>query len=76
MSKHSLLGQPAPTFSLPSADGTTYEFKPGASGKPTAVFFYPKAGAFSGQFVTLVSYRVFKQIPTAARKKCADFAMR
>jgi peroxiredoxin Q/BCP len=57
MSKHPLLGQTAPTLSLPNADGTTYEFKPGASGKPAAVFFYPKAGAFSGQFVTLVSYR-------------------
>jgi peroxiredoxin Q/BCP len=32
-------------LSLPNADGTTYELKPG-QGKPTAVFFYPKAGAF------------------------------
>src|SRR5258708_834379 len=43
--KHSLLGQPAPALTLPSSDGTTYELKPGAHGKPTAVFFYPKAGA-------------------------------
>ena len=47
MSKHALLGQPAPVLSLPNADGTAYELKPGAEGKPTAVFFYPKAGAFT-----------------------------
>ena len=46
MSKHTLIGQPAPVLSLPNSDGTTYELKPGAEGKPTAVFFYPKAGAF------------------------------
>jgi peroxiredoxin Q/BCP len=47
MSKqHALLNQPAPTFSLPNTDGTTYEFKPGATGKPAAVFFYPKADTF------------------------------
>ncbi|KAF8270832.1 peroxiredoxin Q, partial [Lactarius quietus] len=46
MSKHTLLGKSAPTLSLPSADGTTYELKPGANGKPTAVFFYPKANTF------------------------------
>jgi peroxiredoxin Q/BCP len=46
MSKHPLLGQTAPTLSLPNADGTTYEFKPGASGKPAAVFFYPKADTY------------------------------
>jgi thioredoxin-dependent peroxiredoxin len=46
-SKHPLVGQPAPVLSLPNADGVTYELKPGADSKPTAVFFYPKAGAFS-----------------------------
>ena len=46
MSTHPLLGKPAPVVSLPNADGTTYELKPGAEGKPTAVFFYPKAGTF------------------------------
>jgi hypothetical protein len=45
-SKHPLVGQSAPVVSLPNADGTTYELKPGQEGKPTAVFFYPKAGAF------------------------------
>jgi hypothetical protein len=44
-SKHPLVGNPAPALSLPNADGTTYELKPGGEGKPTAVFFYPKAGA-------------------------------
>jgi hypothetical protein len=46
MSNHPLTGKPAPVLSLPNADGTTYELKPGAEGKPTAVFFYPKAGAY------------------------------
>ena len=46
MSKHPLVGQPAPVLSLPNADGTAYELKPGGGGNPTAVFFYPKAGAF------------------------------
>jgi hypothetical protein len=78
MSKqHALLNQPAPTFSLPNTDGTTYEFKPGATGKPAAVFFYPKAGVF---FVANSSLwcltMVFTQIPSAAREKCVDFAMR
>ncbi|KAI0250762.1 peroxiredoxin Q [Lactifluus subvellereus] len=45
-SKHSLLGQPAPALSLPDADGSTYELKPGGQGKPMAIFFYPKAGTF------------------------------
>ncbi|KAH9080491.1 thioredoxin-like protein [Lactarius deliciosus] len=43
---HSLLGKPAPTISLPNADGTTYELNPGTQGKPTAVFFYPKADTY------------------------------
>ena len=47
MSKHPLLGQPAPALSLPNSEGTTYEYKPGAQGKPSAIFFYPKAGACS-----------------------------
>jgi peroxiredoxin Q/BCP len=42
--KHPLIGQSAPVVSLPNADDTTYELKPGAEGKPTAVFFYPAAG--------------------------------
>ncbi|KAH9969648.1 peroxiredoxin Q [Russula dissimulans] len=46
MSKHSLIGKPAPALSLPNADGTTYEYKPGVDGKPTAIFFYPAAGTY------------------------------
>ena len=53
---HSLIGQPAPALSLPNADGTTYEFKPGEQGKPTALFFYPKAGACPCFPATLVSH--------------------
>ncbi|KAI0269884.1 peroxiredoxin Q [Gloeopeniophorella convolvens] len=45
MSDHPLFGQSAPAFSLPNADGTTYEFKPGTQSVPVAVFFYPKAGS-------------------------------
>jgi len=44
--KHPLIGQTAPVVSLPNADGMTYELKPGAQGKPTAVFFYPAAGTY------------------------------
>ncbi|KAH9042081.1 peroxiredoxin Q [Lactarius pseudohatsudake] len=43
---HPLLGKSAPALSLPNADGTTYEFKPGTQGKPSAVFFYPKADTY------------------------------
>jgi len=39
-----LVGQKAPEISLPNHDGTTYTFTPGASGRPTAVFFYPESG--------------------------------
>jgi|SRR5712671_1535713 len=46
MSKHQLVGKPAPALSLPNADGTTFDYKPGADGKPTAIFFYPAAGPF------------------------------
>jgi hypothetical protein len=42
---HPLLDKLAPTLSLPNADGSTYELKPG-QGKPMAIFFYPKAGTF------------------------------
>ncbi|KAI9509225.1 peroxiredoxin Q [Russula earlei] len=44
--RHSLIGKLAPAFSLPNVNGSPYEFKPGANGKPTAVFFYPKAGTY------------------------------
>jgi peroxiredoxin len=79
MSKHALLGKAAPALSLPNADGSTYEFKPGASGKPTAVFFYPKAStctrfpAVSSLWCLTV---VFTQIPSAAQERCAHFVMR
>ena len=41
-----LVGKPAPAFSLPNHDGSTFEFKPGSSGRPTAIFFYPQSGAW------------------------------
>lgn len=49
--KHTLIGKAAPVISLPNADGTAYELKPGAQGTPTAVFFYPQAGTFPCQRV-------------------------
>ena len=81
MSNHPLLGKPAPALSLPNADGTSYELKPGGQGKPTAVFFYPKAGACP-RFIANPSYCgvlpsvVSTQVLLAARKRCAHFAMR
>ncbi|KLO12227.1 AhpC-TSA-domain-containing protein [Schizopora paradoxa] len=39
-----LVGQKAPEFTLPNHDGSTYTFTPGASGRPTAIFFYPESG--------------------------------
>lgn len=73
MSKHPLLGQPAPALSLPNSEGTTYEYKPGAQGKPSAIFFYPKAGACSRLPTScLVSYRgVYAGTYGCTREVCA-----
>ncbi|EMD39977.1 hypothetical protein CERSUDRAFT_112219 [Gelatoporia subvermispora B] len=46
MSDHPLVGKPAPSFSLPDANGNTYTLTPGANGVPVALFFYPKSGSF------------------------------
>ncbi|KAL7279901.1 hypothetical protein ACG7TL_006310 [Trametes sanguinea] len=43
MARHPLIDKPAPTFSLPGADGQTYTVTPGAKGVPTVLFFYPKS---------------------------------
>ncbi|RPD62446.1 AhpC-TSA-domain-containing protein [Lentinus tigrinus ALCF2SS1-7] len=43
---HPLIGKPAPSFSLPGADGETYSLTPGAKGVPVALFFYPKSGSY------------------------------
>ena len=45
MKEHPLVGKKAPEFSLPDATGKTFDFKPGAGGRPTALFFYPKSGS-------------------------------
>jgi peroxiredoxin len=77
-SKHPLLGQPAPVLSLPNADGSPYELKPG-QGKPMAIFFYPKAGTFTPfnePFSACHSYVESTQVPLAAQEKYADFGMR
>lgn len=41
---HSLINQPAPSFSIPDSNGQTYNFVPGSDGVPIALFFYPKTG--------------------------------
>ncbi|KAJ2919192.1 hypothetical protein MD484_g1239, partial [Candolleomyces efflorescens] len=41
-----LIGKPAPAFTLPNFDGTSFEYKPGASGLPTALLFYPQSGSY------------------------------
>jgi len=46
MSGHPLVGKPAPSISLPDAEGNTYTLTPGANGVPIALFFYPKSGSF------------------------------
>jgi peroxiredoxin Q/BCP len=39
----SLVGKPAPSITLPDANGESYTLTPG-QGKVTVVFFYPKSG--------------------------------
>ncbi|CDO76104.1 hypothetical protein BN946_scf184649.g30 [Trametes cinnabarina] len=43
MARHPLIDKPAPTISLPGADGETHTVTPGAKGVPTVLFFYPKS---------------------------------
>ena len=42
---YALTGQPAPSLSLPDANGETYTLEPDKVGKPVVIFFYPKSGA-------------------------------
>ncbi|KAF8326015.1 peroxiredoxin Q [Cantharellus anzutake] len=45
MAPHSLIGKPAPAFTLPSTSGETITITPGQTdGKPLAIFFFPQAG--------------------------------
>ncbi|KAF8508189.1 thioredoxin-like protein [Hysterangium stoloniferum] len=46
MSPHPLVHKEAPTIVLPNQDGKEVTIKPGSSGKPLAVFFYPASGTF------------------------------
>ena len=46
MSYQSLIGKPAPPITLKNYDGQDYTFTPGATGLPTALFFYPQSGTF------------------------------
>jgi len=43
---HALVGKTAPEISLPNHDGQTYTLKPATSGRPVALFFYPKSGSY------------------------------
>ena len=45
MAPKSLVGKKAPEFTITNYDGEAFTFTPGASGRPTAIFFYPKTGA-------------------------------
>jgi len=63
---HSLVGQPAPFFSVPDSNGETYNFSPGLRGVPIALFFYPKSGAKACtieacQFQTLTEGETFNR---------------
>lgn len=42
MTRHPLIGEPAPSFSLKNHNGEDYQFTGGEG--PIALFFYPKAG--------------------------------
>jgi hypothetical protein len=47
----SLIGKPAPKFTLPNYDGESFTFVPGEKDIPTAIFVYPAAGrVFLGVF--------------------------
>ncbi|KAH7913338.1 thioredoxin-like protein [Hygrophoropsis aurantiaca] len=46
MAPHTLVGKPAPSFSIPNYDGETYNLTPGVEGKPIALFFYPESGSY------------------------------
>ena len=54
MAPKSLIGKQAPEFTVTNYDGEAYTFTPGASGRPTALFFYPKTGS-SNVIVPLLS---------------------
>ncbi|EIN12837.1 peroxiredoxin Q [Punctularia strigosozonata HHB-11173 SS5] len=46
MAPHPLLNEPAPSITLPDANGDTYTFTPGANSVPAALLFYPKSGSY------------------------------
>ncbi|KAH7884975.1 thioredoxin-like protein [Phlebopus sp. FC_14] len=50
MAPHPLIDKPAPSFSIPDANGETYKFLPEEGGKrvekPVALFFYPESGTY------------------------------
>lgn len=48
MSKHRLIGQKAPEFTLRNSDNEEFNFKPVSDDKrPTALFFYPQSGVYT-----------------------------
>ncbi|KIJ54256.1 hypothetical protein M422DRAFT_25194 [Sphaerobolus stellatus SS14] len=46
MAPHALIGKEAPTITLPNQDGEEVTIKPGSTGTPTAIFFYPASGTY------------------------------
>ncbi|KAF9454712.1 peroxiredoxin Q [Macrolepiota fuliginosa MF-IS2] len=41
-----LIGKAAPPFKLKNYDGEDYDVKPGETGLPLAIFFYPESGSY------------------------------
>ncbi|KAG8858747.1 hypothetical protein FRB96_004884 [Tulasnella sp. 330] len=46
MAVHPLIGKRAPEVTLPSATSEPYALKPGSTGRPMAIFFYPASGTY------------------------------
>jgi peroxiredoxin Q/BCP len=45
MAPHALKNKEAPTITLPNENGEETTIKPGSTGTPLAIFFYPSSGA-------------------------------
>ncbi|KAF9077632.1 peroxiredoxin Q [Rhodocollybia butyracea] len=46
MAWQSLIGQTAPSLTLPDSKGEPYTITPGKNGTPIALYFYPKSGSY------------------------------
>ncbi|KAF8586290.1 peroxiredoxin Q [Ramaria rubella] len=50
MAPHPLTGKDAPSITLPNQDGEETTIKPGSTGTPLALFFYPASGVSLGTY--------------------------